>query len=184
MLFRSEMEELARFAKNFHLTERNESNELLDELHYAGINPGLSGSWWGGATRDGEGFLVDVSYLADGTIVVVLSFYTYDPVGNQVWLIGAGTVTAGQNVVTVNLAVPEGAKWGPDFDPSDLPSPHTPWGTAELMFGTCGTGTFVATPNSEMQTLGYVEYGYDLNRDITIPGVACPTMMNNPAILN
>jgi hypothetical protein len=179
----AELPELARFAKNFHGTERDDQNVLLPELQYAGINPGLSGGWGGGALRDGEGFLVDVSYLGDGTMVLIVSFYTYGPTGNQVWLIGAGTVAPGNNTVTLNLQIPEGAKWGPDFDPNDIPKPRKRWGTGEFMFDSCETGTFVATPNAEMLALGYVEYGYDLTRDLTISGIQCPSMLNNPAIL-
>ncbi|MCW8926285.1 MAG: cytochrome c3 family protein [Xanthomonadales bacterium] len=175
----TEVAELARFAKNFHGTEQG-----VEPLDYAGITPGLSGHWWGGSTRSGEGFLIDVSYRSDGKILVVASFYTYDSAGNQLWLIGQKAVDPGENTVTMNLKVPQGAQWGPDFDPADLPSPRTPWGTAEFMFDTCGTGTFVATPNAEMMAQGFVQYGYDLARDISISGHSCPSMMNNPGILS
>jgi len=179
----AELPELARFAKNFHGTEKDESDVLLSELHYAGINPGLTGNWWGGSSRDGEGFLLDVSY-SNGALVVVVSFYTYDLEGNQLWLIGAGVVAENSDVVSVNLKFPEGAKWGPDFNPADLPSPRTKFGKGEFMFSTCGTATFFITPNAEMAALGYVGHGYDLTRDVTTSAIACPTMLNNAAILD
>jgi len=173
----AELTELSRFAKNFHGTERDEADALLPELFYAGLNPGLTGNWWGGASRDGEGFLLDLSY-SNGVLVMIVSFYTYDNVGNQVWLIGAGLANNGMTA-TVDLTIPEGAKWGPDFDPADLPTPRTPWGQAEFTFPTCGMGTVLLMPNADMQARGFVDYGYDVNRDVTIPGIACPIMMNN-----
>lgn len=179
----TEMDELARFAKNFHGTERDDQEQLLPELHYAGITPGSSGHYWAGTTRDGEGFLIDISYRPNGRILIVVSFYTFDPMGGQTWLVGAKTIDPGVNVATIDLAIPEGAMWGPDFDPADLPTPRQAWGTLELMTETCGTATAIATPNAESQALGYVEYSWDLSRDLSIPGHSCPSMMNNPAIL-
>jgi hypothetical protein len=34
------------------------------------INPGLSGNWWGGEARNGEGFLTDVSKSGDGDTII------------------------------------------------------------------------------------------------------------------
>ena len=191
----TEMAELARFAKNFHGTEMAEpasiakysngveTDGFLPELHYVGITPGNSGHYWSGASRDGEGFLIDVSYRSNGRILIVVSFYTYDPAGNQTWLVGAKTIDRGENVATINLSIPSGAKWGPDFDPMDLPSPRQAWGTMELMMETCGTASVIATPNAEMQGLGYVEHSFDVTRDLSVSGIQCPSMLNNPAIL-
>jgi hypothetical protein len=179
----TEMDELARFARNFHGVEQDEQQQLLPELHYTGITPGNSGHYWGGLARDGEGFLIDVSYRPNGRILIVVSFYTYAPDGTQTWLVGAKTIDPGQNTAIINIAIPEGAMWGPDFNPADLPTPRQAWGTMELIMDTCGTASFVATPNAEMISAGFVEYGYDLTRDISISGIACPRMMNDPAIL-
>lgn len=46
----------------------------LQELGGTGfsINPGLSGTWWGGESRDGEGFLIDGSF--NGMTRLSLSF--------------------------------------------------------------------------------------------------------------
>ncbi len=173
--------ELARFAKNFHGMEEDDQEQPLPELHYAGITPGSSGHYWSGSSRSGEGFLIDISYRANGRIFVVVSFYTFGTAGNQAWLIGAKTIDPGLNTVTLDLQIPEGTNFGSGFVPDDVV--RTPWGTGELMIDTCGTATFVATPNAEMITLGYAEYGYDLTRDLTISGHSCPSMMNNPAIL-
>ena len=168
------MGELAKFAKNFHGADTTKT-----ELDFIGLNPGLTGNWWGGASRDGEGFLVDFSF-SNGKLVMVASFYTYDSEGNQVWLIGAGLVAEGSTSVTVDLTLPEGAMWGADFDPADLPTPRTPWGTAVFTFPSCIGGNVALTPNADMMTRGFTTLGYDLTRDITVTGIQCPTFVNNP----
>ena len=146
----------------------------LQELGGTGfaINPGLSGNWWGGETRDGEGFLVDVSYNLNDETIIVVSFYTYDSLGNQTWLIGAGKIDG--NTAEITMIIPEGAMWGADFDPADLADPRTPWGTGTFTFTSCGAGNVALVPNMDMQGRGFTDLSYDINRDILIPGVTCP----------
>jgi len=134
------------------------------------INPGLSGNWWGGSTRSGEGFLIDVAYSVLGTTMVV-SFYTYDTMGNQVWLIGPA-FDINSDTATVEFEIPTGAKWGADFNPADVV--RTAWGTGTFTFTSCEAGHVSFEPNAEMQALGFTNLEYDLNRDILIPGIQCP----------
>jgi len=134
------------------------------------INPGLSGNWWGGSTRSGEGFLIDVAYSVLGTTMVV-SFYTYDTMGNQVWLIGPA-FDINSDTATVEFEIPTGAKWGADFVPADVV--RTAWGTGTFTFTSCEAGHVSFEPNAEMQALGFTNLEYDLNRDILIPGIPCP----------
>jgi len=174
----TELAELSRFAKNFHGLEMNDQDELLDPLHYVGFNPGLSGHWWGGASRSGEGFLLDVAYSGD-TLTVVASFYTYDSAGNQVWLIASGAASSG-TTSSVSVTITDGPAWGEDFDPALVN--RTPWGTAEFTFPSCTGGTVILMPNADMQLLGYTDFGYDLQRDddLITSGITCPIMENNP----
>jgi cytochrome c2 len=145
----------------------------LQELGQRGfaINPGLSGNWWGGKTRSGEGFLIDVAHNFMGDTIVVVSFYTYDSLRNQVWLIGSGTAVG--NSAEVTLVMPAGAMWGDDFDPGDRV--ETPWGTGTFTFSSCGSGRMILAPNAEMQNNFFTDLEYDINRDILIPGIECPT---------
>jgi len=138
------------------------------------INPGLSGSWWGGPSRDGEGFLIDVAYAVTEQTIIVVSFYTYDTMGNQVWLIGPGV--ANGDTATINFEIPEGAKWGAAFVPSDVN--RVPWGTGTFTFTSCEAGHVAFTPNAQMQAMGFTNLEYDLNRDILIYGIPCP--IQNP----
>jgi hypothetical protein len=138
------------------------------------INPGLSGSWWGGSSRSGEGFLIEVGYTDFGTTLVV-SFYTYDNMGNQVWLIGTA-FEINSNTATVVYEMPVGAKWGAEFDPLEVNS--VAWGTGTLTFTSCVAGHVSFAPNAEMQALGFTNLEYDLNRDILTYGIQCP--IQNP----
>ena len=144
----------------------------LQELGGTGfaINSGLSGNWWGGAIRSGEGFLIDVALNANGANIIVVSFYTYDSIGNQVWLIGAGL--ANGNTAVIDLMIPSGAKWGADFNPDD--NIETPWGTGTFTFTSCAGGNIALVPNTEMQNNFFTDLSYDINRDILVPDITCP----------
>lgn len=134
------------------------------------INSGLSGNWWGGETRSGEGFLIDVAKGEEGATVLVGSFYTYDSLGQQVWLIGSGPIDG--NTAVIDLVMPSGALWGADFDPADIT--ETQWGTGTFTFTSCGAGSVELLPNMDMQNNFYTDLSYAINRDILIPDVACP----------
>jgi len=144
----------------------------LQELGGTGfvINSGLSGTWWGGATRAGEGFLIDVAKSGDGDAIIVVSFYTYDSLGNQVWLIGSGLING--NTAVIDLAIPSGAMWGAVFNPDD--NTETPWGTGTFTFTTCGSGNIALVPNMEMRNAFFTDLAYAINRDILVPDVTCP----------
>lgn len=144
----------------------------LQELGGTGfaINSGLSGNWWGGSTRAGEGFLIDVALNTEGDTIFVASFYTYDSIGNQVWLIGSGP--ADGNMAEFTLYLPENAKWGDAFNPADRT--ETEWGTGTFSFTSCGSGHIALAPNDVMQGNGFTSLEYDINRDILVTAVTCP----------
>jgi mono/diheme cytochrome c family protein len=135
------------------------------------INPGLSGNWWGGLSRSGEGFLIDVAINFNGDTIIVVSFYTYDSAGNQVWLIGNAPING--NTAEIALLMPEGAKWGAAYNPDD--SDEIPWGTGTFSFTSCGAGHIALVPNEVMLNNGFTSIEYDINRDILMPGIKCPT---------
>ncbi len=134
------------------------------------INPGLIGTWWGGAPRAGEGFLIDVANNIFDETILVVSFYTYDSIGNQVWLIGRGAIHG--NTVVLDLLMPEGAKWGADFVPDDRT--EIPWGSGTFSFTSCGAGHIALEPNEVMQANGFTNLEYDINRELLIPAIECP----------
>ena len=165
-----DMIELGNFAKNFH-----GSDDSVSELEYVGLNPGLTGNWWGGPDRRGEGFLIEVSKSNDA-LTLVGSFYTYDSTGNQVWLIAVGPANTGMTS-DVTLYIYSGAKWGADFNPAD--STQVEFGTGTFTFPACDVGNISITPNATYMAMGFTAITYDLARDITDYQVACPSMVND-----
>ena len=135
------------------------------------FNPGLSGNWWIGSARSGEGFFIDVALNITSDIIFAASFYTYDSLGNQVWLVGAGPIDG--NMAEIQLVIPSGAMWGEAFNPDD--NNEEPWGTGTFSFTSCGAGHILLKPNMEMQNRFFTDLEYDIKRDILIPGIECPT---------
>ncbi len=162
----AELAELAKFAKNFH-------NQNLDEI---GLNPGLTGIWGAGKSRDGEGFNVEVAY-SNGVLTLIVFFYTYDNFGNQVFLMATGPVTTGTST-EVTVYITEGPMWGDDFDPAAVV--RTLWGTGTFDFPKCTLGNASMRPNQAMKNKGFTDYLQTLVRDLTVSGIQCPTFVNNP----
>ena len=163
------LEELSKFAMDFHNPEVG--------LENVGLNPGLSGTWWGGADRSGEGFLIEFAY-AGPTLYFFGSFYTYDNAGNLVWLTfqptEAGVPETG-TTMSVDVFITEGASWGADFNPEDVT--RAPFGNGTFTFDTCTTGNVAILVNQEFQNAGFSNLSYDLSR-VFAPGISCPTFDN------
>ena len=138
------------------------------------LNPGLTGTWWGGADRAGEGFLLEFGTSNDA-LTLFASFYTYDSMGNQAWLVAAPTdgLEDGSNSVEVTVFQVTGPMWGADFNPDDRVT--ATWGTGTFTFDSCTSGSVLLTPGEDAQAEGYSELSYALTRDLIISGVGCPT---------
>lgn len=162
--------ELGNFAKNFHGTDTTKS-----QLEFIGLNPGLSGNWWGGPDRNGEGFLLDVVKF-NGSLGLIGSFFTFDTEGNQIWLIALGTAD-GSMTTNANFYINKGQKWGADFNPNDID--QEVFGTGSFTFPACDVGSVSITPNQKYMDLGYGEISYDLSRDISDYQVACPSLVED-----
>jgi hypothetical protein len=137
------------------------------------LNPGLTGNWWN-STRGGEGFVLEIGF-SNGVLTFAASFYTYDNMGNQAWLVAQPTegLTAGSDTVEVTVYQVTGPMWGDDFDPNDRNL--VVWGTGTFTFPSCTSASFTLTPGADAQAAGYTELSYDLTRDLLAPGIACPT---------
>jgi hypothetical protein len=167
----ADLEELSRHAKNFHGLDTT-----VSPLEYIGLNPGLTGNWWGGAGRNGEGFLIEVAQ-SSGALVLIGSFYTYDTAGNRLWLIAVGPANTGMTS-DVTLYISQGPSWGDAYDPNVLE--QEVFGTGRFTFPSCDAGQVEITPNAKYMGLGFTSMGYALRRDITVSRIACPTFINNP----
>ena len=165
------LEELGKFAKDFHDPDIGNTN--------TGLTPGLTGTWWGGTDKNGEGFLVEFAW-AGPTLYFFGSFYTYDPDGNQIWLTfqpAGGAVPTSGTEMDVIVYVTDGAKWGSDFNKDDVNLVE--FGTGTFTFPTCESGSVAIMPNQTFMDAGFSNMGYDLSRDLLESGVTCPTFNNN-----
>ena len=138
------------------------------------MTPGMTGTWWNGPERSGEGFPVEVGFRGDGAMVLWVTFFTYNNMGHQTWLTAQGTVNG--PVVDVEVFMPQGRMWGHDFDPAEGES--TPWGTGTFSFTSCTGGHMLLEPNDDMMGMmgGFTDLEYDLKRfdEAVIPGIDCP----------
>jgi len=161
----AELSELAKFAKDFHVTDKG----LAD----IGLDPGLTGTWYD-AAREGEGWLLEVG-KANGAPYMFASFYTYDNLGLQVWLIAESSAING-NSAEVVVYMTKDALWGDDFNSDDVT--RVDWGTGTFTFPTCGGGTVALMANDDMKAQGFSDMTTDLTR-LLDRGVSCPTFVNN-----
>jgi serine protease len=97
------------------------------------VTSGFSGSWYD-KSHDGEGYILQI--MEDKQAVVL--WFTYDPDGNQFWLLGLGNL-AGSKITFDSMLEFKGGKFGPDFDPADVTT--TIWGSLEFDFNSCSEGT-------------------------------------------
>jgi hypothetical protein len=67
------------------------------------LNPGHSGNWWSGPSRNGEGVQIEVSATGAGGRVLVATMYSYDSQGQSIFLLAVGQVVNGEAVVDVYI---------------------------------------------------------------------------------
>ncbi|MFC1695652.1 hypothetical protein ACFL1C_05950 [Pseudomonadota bacterium] len=143
------------------------------------LNPGLTGTWWN-AARAGEGFLMEFAGITGtGELTMFASFYTYDNMGNQAWLVAQPTAVTidGGSSVDVDVFLVTGPMWGDDFDSADRNTME--WGTGTFSFTGCGAGNVELTPGMDAQGMGYTALSYELTRDLFESGIQCPSSMAN-----
>jgi beta-glucanase (GH16 family) len=104
-----------------------------------------SGSWYN-ADQSGHGFSMAFGKAADGSPLAVIYWYTYDTLGNPIFLMGTGVLDG--NSLEVKFASPHGMKYG-EFDPASVIREEG--GTAYFEFTDQDNATFSYTP-SEFST--------------------------------
>jgi len=138
------------------------------------LNPGLTGTWWN-AARQGEGFLLEFGYVPNtADLTLFASFYTYDNMGNQAWLVAQppGALPESGTEVAVDVFLVTGPMWGDDFDPNDRNV--VTWGSGIFDFAGCENASVTLVPGAEAQNLGYTELSYPLTRNLLDSGIECP----------
>lgn len=135
----------------------------------AALNPGHNGNWWAGASRNGEGVQVEVSNSNVGGRVLVATMYSYNSMGDPIFLLAVGHVASGAANVTVYIY--EGPSWGAGFDPADLV--ETEWGSGRFTASSCSSLSMTLTPNATYAAQGYTQLSYNLIR-LTNSAIPCP----------
>ncbi|MDJ0652792.1 MAG: S8 family serine peptidase [Xanthomonadales bacterium] len=104
------------------------------------IDASFSGAWYD-PTHDGEGFLVEIldgaAFGVEGRVALVY-WFTYNPQGEQAWMVGLGQVV-GNRVEFTEALRPVGARFGPAFDPDDVD--RTVWGSFTIEFNSCDSAS-------------------------------------------
>jgi N-acetylneuraminic acid mutarotase len=134
-----------------------------------GINAGLNGNWWNGPARSGEGAQIEVADAGEGALVFVATVYSYDTMGNQIFLVAVGSVNG--DTAEVDVFITEGGVWGEDFDPALVI--ELEWGTGTFTANNCDVIHMELTPNQASRNLGFTDLAYELVR-LTTPLIPCP----------
>lgn len=88
----------------------------------------LSGSY-SNAGQSGHGFVVEI-VGSEGSENVLISWYSYDSAGEQIWLIGQAPLQG--DTASVPVSILSGADFPPDFDSQDVVNEQ--WGVLNLDF--------------------------------------------------
>ncbi|HET6545124.1 MAG TPA: serine protease [Rhodanobacteraceae bacterium] len=113
------------------------------------ITPGITGNWYD-PSQSGHGFGLEV---LPGN-VMLLDWYVFAPNGGQAWVAAIGSIEGDTAVLDAAVATGSGARFPPNFNPSQVHS--EPWGTITLTFTDCDHGearwqpTMAGYPNGSM----------------------------------
>jgi len=137
------------------------------------ITPGITGTWWNGLDRDGEGIPLLVGNPDNDALTLFATFFTYDSMGDQAYLIASGTVDG--NTAEVVVSITDGRFWGDAFDPTE--GETTTWGSGTFTFTSCTSGDVTFNPNEDMEAMGFTTLTVAIKRfdDFVESGIACPT---------
>lgn len=124
---------------------------------------GRSGSFYD-PERDGEGIFVQ--WLTGGQVLII--WYTFDPDGNQLWIISESAVVNG-NTVTASMVYPAAStSYGENFDASEIDLQS--WGTLVLEYQP-GCDSMLFSYESPLD--GYGTGAYDYVRLTSLSGTSC-----------
>jgi hypothetical protein len=163
-------ESFTDFASGWRITQVSHGPEwvTVEVSTPVDMDAGLNGNWWNGPTRNGEGVQIEIAQGADNEMVFVATMYSYDPSGNQIFLVGVGSVNGGS--ADVEVFITEGGVWGEEFDPAQVSMSQ--WGTGTFISNSCESISMVLRPNVVYQDQGYTQLAYDLFR-LTTPLIPC-----------
>lgn len=106
------------------------------------VGPAHSGSWFN-ENQSGHGFSIEFGQMADGVPLAVVYWYTYDNMGNPIFMLGNGIPDG--NRVEITFQSPVGMVYG-EFDPNSVTRENG--GTAVFVFDDRDNATFSYTPSA------------------------------------
>lgn len=154
---------------------------LIDDLQITATSPvplnaGHNGNWWNGPSRNGEGVQVEIADAGDGSLIFVATIYSYNDMGEQIFLIAVGPVDG--NTAEVQVFITDGGVWGNDFDPNNVN--ESEWGTGAFISCDCGNLVMHLRPNTEFTGQGFsIVRNYKLVR-LTTSLLPCPFEPEDP----
>lgn len=113
------------------------------------LDTAFGGIWWN-PLRDGEGVLIDVGDLpapSSHDVFLFFSWYTYDPSGNPVYLVGGGSravTDLATSDLTFAVVTTRGARFGAAFNPAQVI--RDPWGSVTLRYRNCNQMDLIYNP--------------------------------------
>jgi hypothetical protein len=144
----------------------------LEVLTSHAMDAGLNGNWWNGPERGGEGFQIEVASDGAGGLTFIATFYTYDTMGNQVFLVAVGPVHG--DTAAVDVFITEGGLYGEGLGDAGT---EWQWGTGTVTAVSCEALQMSLIPDQEARALGFTNLAYDLVR-LTTPAMDCPLSQN------
>jgi hypothetical protein len=125
-----------------------------------GVRGDFNGTWRNPA-QPGHGLSIEV---LDRSRVGV-TWFTFDPSGNRLWLFGVGLIEG--DTLRIPALTVSGGRFPPAFDPAQITS--TPWGELRLQVAGCNDATLSWTPTRA----GYVAGSMPLTRLTAAQGTRC-----------
>lgn len=97
------------------------------------INGGHGGSWYK-VTRDGEGFIFDISVI-NGVNTLAIYYFTYEnnDSGRQAFVTGSAPIVG--KSADVPMFITSGTEFGDNFNPDNVV--RTPWGNIKVTWQSC-----------------------------------------------
>lgn len=95
------------------------------------IRSAVSGNWYDPA-QNGHGIQFEVL----SPTLMTAFWFTFDNAGNQVWIVGAGTIDGDHVVMQANRS--SGGRFPPNFNSASIV--NLPWGTMTFTFSSCTAG--------------------------------------------
>lgn len=137
---------------------------------WPGLGSAINGSWFN-PDRGGEGFVFDL-FQRNGasTLGLVVYFYTYDPEGLPLYLVGSveDLSPGSQTPIIVEVNRTRGGTFGPGFMAADVEV--IPWGELSIEFFECDSGRVSWTASDP----AYGEGSTDITRLVPLaPGMDC-----------